>query len=195
MDSVYLAGPITGHTYKEASRWRNYATFKLLQTGFAVRDPMRSESALKAALHHEEAITDVNALPVVGDPFERDVYDIKRADIVLANLLPAEAVGVQSVGTLMELGMAYAWGKFIVVVTGRPAVDQHPFIRGVASVVVPSIDAAVEVLSKTRPVLPSEVSVNVAENDVRDQFGGVESWVSVEVPTNRDQFDSWEAAQ
>ena len=131
--SVYLAGQITGLSYDEASAWRNEATDYLTAMGFSVFNPLRDR--------------DMAAPPSYVVPFKRDVEDIKQADYVLAYQL-------ESVGTLIELGMAYAQGKYIVLV----APSTHPFLQGVAGAVVSSLDEAYEELQGLLPTEAGRVS-------------------------------------
>ena len=112
---------------------------------------MRSERALAEVFETDEAIENERSFAVVGNPFGRDVFDIKRANALIVNLLPAERHNLPSTGTKVEMGIAYALGKFIIVITSEGE-KAHPFISGPADYVVSSLEQALGVLQTTRPI-------------------------------------------
>jgi nucleoside 2-deoxyribosyltransferase len=151
---VYLAGPITGLSYDEAVSWRHEVISRLGMTAPHVRclDPMRAKQHL----------ADLSEIGAFGHPggllgehavVTRDLWDVKRCDVVLMNLSGATAA---SIGCMVELGWAHAHGKFTVVVlpeterTGRVGAPGNPhdhlFVQELASAVVPSVDAAIAIL-------------------------------------------------
>lgn len=136
---VYLAGPITGQTFDEAADWREAFLDQLFSVGLMGLSPMRGLEKFRVP----------GPLPSTFDEGKaamlRDLYDIRRSDAVVVNLLGAERV---SVGTMCELGYAYALGKFIVVVMNdvNPWHD-HLFVHEMASQVVPTLDDALDVLA------------------------------------------------
>ncbi len=162
---VYLAGAITGLTYQQALGWRVDAARRLTALGYDVYSPMRHKLQLADAF-------DNKALPHTSsafrNPFQRDLYDIRRCDVILADLGEAPDVG-PNVGTMVELGYAFGLGKYIIVVDQRlngtwSPVGQvnaseypgtyrlHPFIEGVANDVLPSLDDAISLLAEYRPL-------------------------------------------
>jgi hypothetical protein len=90
-----------------------------------------------------------------GPVFQRDTWDVRRCDLVLANLLPAardryvERDGVMvsiervSIGTLMEIAMAHAWGKFVVTVMPAGGEHDHIFVRRCSGVVVDTLEKGI----------------------------------------------------
>ena len=151
-EAVYLAGAISGLVYGEAMAWRTRVTGQLLDLGYGVLSPMRQKDNL-AAIFDREAIPHTH--PSYRDPFARDMHDIDRATYVLVNA--AWAPSGPSVGTLVELGAAWAKGKYVIVVD--PALDAdpdyvpHPFVRGAARDVVPTLDEAIDLLAGFRPTV------------------------------------------
>lgn len=140
MSKVYLSGPITGLTYKNARYgWR--ADFQdMLDRGITVLSPMRHEGHL--AEMREQAIEPDNlpeglfshAKLIVA----KDFLDIEECTIMVVNLLGAEKV---SQGTLIEYGYAKAAGKTIITVREPGNVHNTPFISEI-SVVVANLEQA-----------------------------------------------------
>lgn len=151
---VYLAGPISGLTYDEATDWRENDTFcfDIECSGFTPLSPMRGKEQFRDA--GRLASTFEND----GAAVARDLYDIRRSDVVLVNLLHAKRV---SIGTMCELGYAHALAKFIIVVMNptvlkdnrgleykADALHDHLFVHELASQVVPTLDDALSVLER-----------------------------------------------
>lgn len=140
--AVYLSGPIAGQTY-EAARYGWRATVAAqLNEGIKVLSPMRHEGHLAEIADPLEAAGQLDhffsgARIIV----EKDALDIKRADIVLVNLLDVTRI---SIGTVAEIGMAYATGKTIILVmedTGNP--HDHPFVTVPAALRLNNLDEAI----------------------------------------------------
>lgn len=131
---VYLAGPIAGCTYGEATDWRHHAAMLLaeyIRPSMTALSPMR----MKNALRREERIGKDCRDYARHGPFYgsrgimmRDFSDVKRCDAMLVNLLGTKAL---TAGTAMELGWAYALQKPVVVLIepdGNPH-DAHPMLH------------------------------------------------------------------
>lgn len=144
---VYLAGPITGCSYKGCTDWREWAKAELLRYNIQGVSPMRA----KEYLAHLEDISadgkDYHHLSVLSLPsgiVTRDRFDCQRCDIVLANLLGATRV---SVGTMIEFGWADAARRPLVVVMekeGNP--HEHAMVRQMAGYVVETLEEALHVV-------------------------------------------------
>jgi nucleoside 2-deoxyribosyltransferase len=84
----------------------------------------------------------------------RDLWDVDRCDVLLMNLAGAYNV---SIGSMVELGRASSKGKFVIVVLPsdelgeKAGLDRNPhdhlFVYELASVVVDTVDEALQVLS------------------------------------------------
>lgn len=143
---LYLAGPLTGRTFDEAANWRQEVRKHLAATAPHIRclDPMRGKPYLQNAaeigahLYHRGPL---GPRAIVA----RDLWDLRRADIVMMNLAGAES---PSVGCMVELGIAYSNDCLTVVVLdsdeGNP--HDHIFVHALASAVVPSVDKAIAVV-------------------------------------------------
>lgn len=141
--TVYLSGPITGKTYYEARYGWRAIVAQRLAPGIRVLSPMRHEGHLA-----EEGLKPIEATSANPHFFtrskiivEKDKLDISNCDIMLVNFLEATKV---SVGSVAEMGMAYAMGKTIIVVmqdTGNP--HDHPFVTEPAALRLDNLDDAI----------------------------------------------------
>ena len=107
MMKVYLAGPIDRVSEGDAKMWRDEASTILQGMGCLPIDPMRGKS--RPYLYSDAEIDN------------RDIWDVYQSDIVLAYLPPEQV----TYGTFVEIGLARAWRKLLVVV-GDP---RTPLVR------------------------------------------------------------------
>lgn len=109
---VYLAGPISGYSYKETTDWRSEAARTLRNWGLEGFSPMRG----KAYLSKEEEIADAynnHTMSSITGINIRDYNDTITAGAILVNLLDAKKV---SIGTVMEVAWAKAHSIPVVLV-------------------------------------------------------------------------------
>lgn len=147
---VYLAGPIGGCTYNEAQDWRNLLS-GLLST--------KSDGAIQgySPLRGKGALRDAGTLSTVAYPFysplatskailARDFNDCRTADLVIANLLPHDEGAPPSLGTVMEIGFAYALQVPILAICAHPTnpVATHAMIESAVSFWATSLDEAAD---------------------------------------------------
>jgi nucleoside 2-deoxyribosyltransferase len=147
---VYLAGPIGGSTYDEAQNWRrNLSDLLYSKSDGAIRgySPLRGKGALKS----------VGPLSTAAYPFysplatdkailTRDFNDCRTADLVIANLLPHDEDAPPSLGTVMEIGFAYALQVPILAIcayAGNP-VATHAMVGSAVSFWAGSLDEAAD---------------------------------------------------
>ena len=144
---IYLAGPIRGLTYDEATDWRAKATNVLRGYGHRTISPMRGKEHLKdfGPLWGDAKSGTFEEFPMSSAEgvWGRDIFDVARCDALLANL---EGATDMSIGTVMELQRAYDCGKYSVVVLDRYGRFDHAFVRGAASLVVRDLETALQVL-------------------------------------------------
>lgn len=155
---IYLGGKISGLTLSEAGNWRKQAELDFTALGCEVFNPLASEV---------EFYEDGRPLPFIPpaglpDPFNKDRHAIKHSDIIVMNLLDearAGSKGAISRGSYIEMGIANGLDKTVLVVwpDARP---MHPFVAGCASFVVPSMEAAVAVISTLMPVKAGSFQVH-----------------------------------
>jgi len=137
---IYLAGPITGCSYKGCTEWRGKVGVELETAGFEPYSPMRGKEHLKnrrniKSTMQEGAILDNHAA------FMRDKFDVTRSDIVLVNLLGAERA---SIGTMMEIAWGNLLNKYVVVVMESGNIHNHLFVLESSSVIFCDLDEAIK---------------------------------------------------
>lgn len=150
MAIIYTAGPIAGCTWDQATDWRDWLRQQLPECD--ILSPMRGKDFLKKlkeipeqvgkreakhASEFELAITSQHAIVA------RDHWDVSRADVIFANLLPATGVGRPSIGTCFELAWAWYYRKPAVVVMQDDNPTDHLFVREAAYIVTPHLEDAV----------------------------------------------------
>jgi hypothetical protein len=115
---VYLCGPINGCTDAECNDWRSYAKSRLPDT----LDPMRRDYRGREA----ESVNEI---------VELDKRDVAVSDVILANCPKP------SVGTSMEIFLAWQQGKIVVAVAQEPV---SPWLRYHSTKIVPTIKEAID---------------------------------------------------
>lgn len=119
--NVYLAGPISRVTFRQATEWRDEATRLLKEMSINTLDPMYGKQP--PAGGQDTPINQGDSLGLSPEEtFNRDMHDIDQCDMLLVNL--GDYVG--SIGTPFEIGRAWAEGK-PVVVFGADQFLTHPF--------------------------------------------------------------------
>src|ERR1043165_5987499 len=109
---IYLAGPITGLSYKDARYgWRKeFAEY--VGESFDLFSPMRQEGHLAEIQTIEHKPYD-GILSTAKAIVAKDRLDVQRADLVIAGFLGAP---MASIGTTVELGWADAWEKTTIII-------------------------------------------------------------------------------
>lgn len=132
---VYLTGPIGGSTYEEAQNWRMDLDYMLQNSSNgAIRgySPLRGKGALK----HEGPLT-TSAYPFFSPLatskaiLSRDFNDCRTADLIIANFLEQDSAAPPSLGTIMEIGFAYALQVPILAISkdkSRNTMAKHAMI-------------------------------------------------------------------
>lgn len=140
--SVYLAGPVTGLSYGQARYgWRAQFAHMLIP-GIRVLSPMRHENATFSEIAATDASNFKHKAKAI---YQKDMLDIRRADVLFANLL--NAGGVCAKGTLVEIGAAWAMGKFIVAAVEPDSLHDYPFVTEPAGAVVATLEDAASVIN------------------------------------------------
>ena len=151
---VYLCGPMAENTPEQADGWRQEAATLLESKGFIVTSPMRGKGMLdskKVMGVHYESYGQVPEL-TPASIFARDQYDVRHADIILANMtelgtahrhdwqhpksLTTKTVLLPSIGSDFEIAWAFLLHKPVVLIApdGNPYAH-HPFLNGMSSLV------------------------------------------------------------
>lgn len=121
---VYLAGPIAGQNYSEATEWRETAKAFLADHGIDGFSPMRAKSYLNDG---KMLMDGYKEFPLSTDDAitARDRMDVMRSDVVLFNFPPG--LTRVSIGTCIEFGWADAFRKPCVVILDD--LHDHAMIR------------------------------------------------------------------
>ena len=142
---VYLAGGIAGLIGAEAVDWRENASRRLGDCGLEALNPMRAKKVLGKQSRISNNFHDYEGFGAFFTSrgiMARDFNDVKRCDLLLVNLL---GLTKPSLGTIMELGWAYALQKPSVVAieaSGNPH-DNHPMIHEAMPFRVTTLDEAI----------------------------------------------------
>ena len=111
---VYLAGPVTHTRWVEVVEWRSLATNKIKEMGMGVLNPVR------------------HGIKNDGEITKLCKSDIEACDVMLVNLLGQKRENL-SMGTIIELGWADAFGKPMIVIIE----DGADFDYGILSEITP----------------------------------------------------------
>ena len=148
MKAVYLSGPITGLTYKQARfGWRKEVGDRLAEASIPVLSPMRHEGHL--AELEAKKITNASIDPInhfFSQPkmiVAKDFLDIDMSEVMLVNFIGAKKV---SQGTVAEMGYAYAKGKTIITVLDKDNVHNSVFVREMSDAVLDNMDDALHIV-------------------------------------------------
>jgi nucleoside 2-deoxyribosyltransferase len=119
--TVYLCGPITGQ--KVDWLWRDAATAFLGNYGINTLNPLRGKDPSKVSNQGLSYDGQLASTEMVN----RDRIDVEEANMILAHFpyMPPR----QSIGSLMEMGMATRDGKPILLCTTLEEFNQHLFTR------------------------------------------------------------------
>lgn len=141
--SIYLAGPIKGLNYNEATEWREKAKQELREVGIDAFSPMRAKSYLKNDKAIDSSDSNYSMFPLSVPPAVvcRDFKDCTKRDAIIVYLKGAKAV---SIGTVFEIAWAYQARIPVILVMekeGNP--HEHMFIRQCCNFQVETVEEAI----------------------------------------------------
>jgi nucleoside 2-deoxyribosyltransferase len=143
---IYLAGPMGGLTLEEATTWRNYVSSQLyLKSDGRIEcySPLRG-GCIAFDDDAKLASADINPTPFTTNRaiMTRDYIDCVKADLVFAYFLDAPKI---SIGTVMEMGFAYAHRIPVVAVINNDCVHSgHPMMEETFTYRVSSLDDGID---------------------------------------------------
>lgn len=149
--TVYLCGQITGATYDEARfGWRQVVGRELGYDSIRVLSPMRRINPRRSDT------SSISPHGLEGDVLQCargltacDRFDLRRSDLVFANLVMNDQKKI-SVGSMIELGWADAYGIPVVAVLPEGNAHDHGMVRELITWRCQTVEQAIEV---TRAVL------------------------------------------
>lgn len=140
---VYLAGPITGLNFKEATNWRRQTARVIQSLGHAAVSPMRGKDYLKQEDEILSDYEDDHPMSTAKGIYGRDSFDVQHCNVLFVNLVGAEKV---SIGTVMEIQMGRCYGKYVLLCMEEGNVHDHPFVTEAASIIVRSVEEGIGIL-------------------------------------------------
>lgn len=144
--TVYLSGPITGCSEKQAADWRRHVRDRLAP-GLIAIDPMRD--AVDFSVVSEKQLDEAARLQSLyhgREILERNRVDIARCDVLLVNFLGAQRISIGSVG---ELFWADAFRKPVIVVREtHHNLHDHGLINAIAFLTFDKLDSAIEKINR-----------------------------------------------
>ena len=141
MDSVYLAGPISGCSYEGCTSWRAYVKEELLLAGIRSVSPMRGKEEL-ADIKELDAVAYEGPLVCPKGITTRDRWDATHCPLLFVNLLGAERV---SIGTVMEIAWADLLRTPIVLVMEPGNPHEHCILNEVIGFRTSTLDRGIEI--------------------------------------------------
>ena len=140
---VYLAGPITNVDLGEATDWRAKAKAQLALSGIDAYSPLRYKEGLlppQGLIGCDVDLYDCHPLTSARGITARDRYDVKSADLMIANLLD---MTISSIGTAIEFGQADIIGTpVILIIEPSGSIMDHPILDTIAGFRVETVEAA-----------------------------------------------------
>jgi len=149
MKTVYLAGPISGFSGTFAAEWREYANHQFASDTKPIRtiSPLRGKDWIKDKSYIKnfppESLVDPFAEP--RGLVSRDRYDVQHADLMLLNLITDGTNRRVSIGSMIELGWANAFGTPVVLVTAEDVIYLHEFLTAIPEWTVSTLQEGIEV--------------------------------------------------
>ena len=142
MLKVYLAGPITGTSFKDSTDWRD--RFKnILHREYpeiGIFSPLRGKDYLKQEMAIKSEYEDIPLSSARGIT-TRDYNDVKTSNLIVVNVLGHTKV---SIGTVMEVAWAKSFSIPVILIMEKSGnVHDHPMINECIGYRVDSIEKAI----------------------------------------------------
>lgn len=148
---VYLAGPVLGNTFEEASGWRQKAARALSFHGLHGISPVRAETPNGDVYDFGTKVP--GGSHAIGS---KNLFDVQSADAILAYFplydchtpYAAFVSPATSKGTLIELAWARAFNKATILVTEDTRISDHPVVRFCAGWSVKTLEEGVTICTE-----------------------------------------------
>jgi nucleoside 2-deoxyribosyltransferase len=139
---VYLAGPISGHSYGNVTNWREYSKEYLKDNGILGFSPMREKHYLSEENKIQDSYSQHTMSSITGINV-RDYNDTKTSDAILVNLL--DSGQRVSIGTVMEIAWARAFQIPVVIVMEEDNIHQHAMLS-FGNIIVPTLEEGLQAI-------------------------------------------------
>lgn len=140
---IYLARPISGHSYDEIVDYYERTSAFLKHIGYQVLSPMTGKEVLRNEIQFKSEGYQ-NPVSTNHAVIERDRWMVDTSNIVYANLIDSKHV---SIGTTMELAWGHDKGKHTIVAMEKDNIHRHAFIIESADVIFETNEDALNYLS------------------------------------------------
>jgi nucleoside 2-deoxyribosyltransferase len=119
---IYLAGPITGLSWKDATEWREdlvnrYNDISTSRSKYVALSPLRGKHYLKNETEIKDSYSNF-LMSTAKAVNSRDMFDVSRSNLIIVNLLNTTKI---SIGTVLEIGAAFALKKPIITIIEPPS--------------------------------------------------------------------------
>jgi len=119
---IYLAGPITGLTWEQATQWRKNMINRFADASicggrnYICLSPLRGKEYLdkETDIKDEYVQHKMSTQKVIT---RRDLNDVYRSDLIIVNLLNTSRI---SIGTILEIGAAAILNTPIILIMEEP---------------------------------------------------------------------------
>lgn len=137
MPSVYLAGPISALTYDSSEEWRDQF-IAMVEPKITCFSPLRNKQFLRGVGVIDKSY-EMSPLATSRGIMTRDHFDCSHADVVVCNFLNAPKV---SIGTIIEVGFAYAYRKPLITIMEKGNIHEHPMVDEATGYRVDTVEEA-----------------------------------------------------
>lgn len=146
LGTVYLAGPIAGLSYAEATDWRDVAEMHLARANIRALSPMRAKGYLADVKSFSGTCGPEGDMGPLSGPravMTRDRFDATRCDVLLVSLLGATKV---SIGTVMEIAWADLRRIPVVCVCEPDNIHRHAMLDEAVGFWASTLDEGVAIV-------------------------------------------------
>jgi len=142
---IYCVHSMSGLTWEEVEKYYTETKMQLESLGYNVLHPMCAKSELKG--NKFDAKAEESSSPIVTPHAitRRDIWMVKKADIVFADLYKAKK---KSIGSLSEIAIAYALNKHTIGVMEVGNIHEHAFTQEELDIVFRNHDDAIKYFAK-----------------------------------------------
>jgi nucleoside 2-deoxyribosyltransferase len=140
---IYLAGPITDHSFDDANNWRDILQEKFLP-GIVAVSPLRGEPKPESGVYTPTDNTKFRNSKAIA---AKNHYDTYNCDAVIAYLPKAYNDIRPSYGTIFELGWATGIQTPTILITDDKRLIEHPLIQAKVNWILGNFEDAADIIN------------------------------------------------
>ena len=141
---IYLAGPISGLSYKEAIEHFISRANRLKRIGYEVMHPMLAKNHLRNDLEFKAEGYTNNPISTNKAILRADFWKTDICDILFVDLTSGK--DRVSIGTVAEITRAFTNHKLIITVLPKDNIHNHAFILEMSSIIFETVNDAIDYL-------------------------------------------------